>query len=167
MVCGGEEVLFLAAAELVSAAVGQLHVDIQTQRVKGSVVGSFHIRLNVLQTDAAHTADRAGEVLVDDILGDADRLKDLAALVALDGGDAHFGGDLHDAVQHSLVVVIHGGVVILVQQTLVDELGNGIVGQIGVDGAGTVAQQGGKVVHLVGLGALKDEGHGRALSWCG
>ena len=36
----GEEVLFLAAAELVSAAVGQLHVDIQTQRVKGSVVGS-------------------------------------------------------------------------------------------------------------------------------
>ena len=85
----GEEVLFLAAAELVSAAVGQLHVDIQTQRVKGGVVGSFHIRLNVLQTDAAHTADRAGEVLVDDILGDADRLKDLAALVALDGGDAH------------------------------------------------------------------------------
>ena len=33
----------------------------------------------------------------------------------------------------------------------------------GVDGAGTVAQQGGKVVHLVGLGAFKDEGHGRAL----
>ena len=31
------------------------------------------------------------------------------------------------------------------------------MGQIGVDGAGTVAQQGGKVVHLVGLGALKDE----------
>ena len=159
----GEEVLFLAAAELVSTAVGQLHVDIQTQRVKGGVVGSFHIRLNVFQTDTAHTADRTGEVLVDDILGDADRLKDLAALVALDGGDAHLGGDLHDAVQHSLVVVIHGGVVILVQQTLVDELGNGVVGQIGVDGAGTVAQQGGKVVHLVGLGTLKDEGHGRAL----
>ena len=160
---GVEQVLFLAAAELVGTAVGQLHVDIQTQRVKGGVVGSFHVGLNVLQTDAAHAADRAGEVLVDDIPGDADRLKDLAALVALDGGDAHLGGDLHDAVQHSLVVVVHGGVVILVQQTLVDELGNGVVGQIGVDGAGTVAQQGGKVMHLAGLGALQNEGQRGAL----
>ena len=34
----GEEVFFLAAAELVGTAVGQLHVDIQTQRVKGCLL---------------------------------------------------------------------------------------------------------------------------------
>ena len=44
---GIEQVLFLAAAELVGTAVGQLHVDIQAQRVEGSVVLGLHIGLNV------------------------------------------------------------------------------------------------------------------------
>ena len=113
--------------------------------------------------DAAHTAHRAGEVFVDDLLGDAHCLKDLAALVALDGGNAHLGGNLHDAVQDGLVVVVHGSVVVFVQQALVDELADGLVGQVGVDGAGTVTQQGGEMVHLVGLGTLEDQGQCRAL----
>ena len=83
--------LFLAAAELVGTAVGKLHVDVQSQRVEGRVVLSLDVGLDIFQTDAAHTADRTGEVFVDDVLRDADRLKDLAALVALDGGDAHLG----------------------------------------------------------------------------
>ncbi len=41
--------LFLAAAELVGTAVGQLHVDVQPQRVKGRVVLGLHIGLNVFQ----------------------------------------------------------------------------------------------------------------------
>ena len=149
--------LFLAAAELVGTAVGQLHVDIQSQRVKGSVVQRLHIGLNVCHADAAHAAHRAGEVFVDDLLRDAHSLKDLAALVALDGGNAHLGGDLHDAVEDGVVVVLHSGVIVLVQQTLVDQLPDGLVCQIGVDGAGTVAQQGGKVVHLPGLGAFQNQ----------
>ena len=117
---GVEQVLFLAAAELVGTAVGQLHVDIQSQRVKGSVVLRFHIGLNVCHAHTAHTAHRAGKVFVDDLLRDAHSLKDLAALVALDGGNAHLGGDLHDAVEDGVVVVLHSGVIVLVQQTLVD-----------------------------------------------
>ena len=158
-----EEVLFLAAAELVGAAVFQLHVDVKAQRVEGCVVQGLHVSLNVLEADAAHTAHRAGEILVDDVLGDADGLEDLAALVALDGGDAHLRGDLHDAAQHSLVVVVHGGVIILVQQAVVDELADGLMGQIGVDGTGTVAQQSGKVMHFMRLGALEDESQCGAL----
>ena len=117
----------------------------------------FHIGLNVCHGHTAHTAHRAGEVFVDDLLRDAHSLKDLAALVALDGGNAHLGGDLHDAAEDSVVVVLHGGVIVLVQQTFVDQLPDGLVCQIGVDGAGTVAQQGGKVVHLPGLGALQNQ----------
>ena len=71
--------------------------------------------------------------------------------------NAHLGGDLHDAVEDGVVVVLHGGVVVLVQQTLVDQLSDGLVCQIGVDGAGTVAQQGGKVVHLPGFGAFQNQ----------
>ena len=52
---------------------------VQAQGVKGLAVVRFHSRLNLLQADAAHPADGTGEVLVDDILVDADRLKDLAA----------------------------------------------------------------------------------------
>ena len=154
---GVEQVLFLAAAELVGTAVGQLHVDIQPQRVKGSVVLRFHIGLNVCHAHTAHTAHRAGKVFVDDLLRDAHSLKDLAALVALDGGNAHLGGDLHDAAEDGVVVVLHGGVIVLVQQAFVDQLPDGLVCQIGVDGAGTVAQQGGKVVHLPGFGALQNQ----------
>ena len=56
---GVEQVLFLAAAELVGTAVGQLHVDVQTQRVKGCIVQGLHIGLNVLNGNAAHTAHEA------------------------------------------------------------------------------------------------------------
>ena len=31
------------------------------------------------------------------------------------------------------------------------------MGQIGIDGTGTIAQQGGEVVHLVGFGAFQNE----------
>ena len=51
-----------------------------------------------------------GEVLVDHLSGNADGLENLGGLVGLDGGDAHFGGDLHDAVENSVVVVVHRGV---------------------------------------------------------
>ena len=117
----------------------------------------FHIGLNVRKGNAAHTAHRAGEVFVDDILGDAHSLKDLAALVALDGGNAHLGGNLHNAAEDGVVVVLHGCIVIFVQQAFVDELADGLMCQIGIDGAGTVAQQSGKVVHLARLCTFQDQ----------
>ena len=63
-----------------------------------------------------------------DLFADANRLKNLAALIGLDGGNAHLGGDLYDAVQDGVVVVLHGCVVVLVQQALVDELKNKVAG---------------------------------------
>ena len=158
-----EQVVLSPAAELMVAAAGQLHIDVQPQRVEGGAVAGLHVGLDVLQPDAPHPADGAGEVFVDDLFRDAHRLEDLAALVALDGGNAHLGGDLDDAVQDGGVVVADGGVKVLVQQPLPDQLADGLMGQIGVDGAGAVAQQGREVVDLPGLGALQDEGQGGAL----
>ena len=153
-----------AAAVLVSTQTRQLAVDVQPQRVKGLLMAGLQIVLDVLNCDAAHAGDGVREVLVYDLFRDAQRLKNLAAGVGLDGGDTHFGGNLHDAGQHGAVVVLHGGVVVLVQQAVRDERANRLLRKIGVDGGSTVAQQGRKVMHKARLAALKDQGHGGALA---
>ena len=153
-----------AAAELVGAQAGQFTVDIQPQRIEGFLVAGFQIVLDVMDGNTAHTGDGVGEVLVDHFLAQAQGFKNLAARVGLNGGNAHLGGDLHDARQNGFVVVLHGGVVVLIQQTFVDEAADGLLRQIGIDGTGAVAQQGGKVVHQPRLAAFQNQCHGRALA---
>ena len=109
---------------------------------------------DLLEPHAAHAADGVGEVLIHHVLADAHDLEDLGALVGLDGGDAHLRGDFHDAVEHGLVVVVHGHGVVLVEKSLVDELADAGVGQVRVHRPGAVAQERGEVVHVPGLGAL-------------
>ena len=154
----------LAAAELVLTQAGQLHADIQAQRVECLFVAGFQVVLDVADGNAAHTADGVGKVLIHYLVAQTQRFKNLAALVGLDGGNAHLGGNLDDAGQNGFIVVVHGGIVIFVQQTLIDQLADGLLCQIGVDGAGTVAQQGGKIMNLAGLTAFQDQGHGGALA---
>ena len=152
-----------AGTGLVGAQRVQGGIAAQTQRIVGFGVVAVHHVGDLLETDAAHPGHGVGKVLVNHIPLDADGLKDLGGLVGLEGGDAHFGGDLHNAVEDGGVVVGHGGVVVLVQQALLDEFHNGVLCQIGVDGPGAVAQQGGKVVHVPGLGGLQQNGDSGAL----
>ena len=156
-------VLLPLAAHLVAAHRGQSQIHRQPQGVIGLGVLGIGLGGDVLQGDAANAADGSGKIGVDDFPADADALKNLAALVGLDGGNAHFRGDLHDPLEDGVVVVLHGGVVVLMQQPVLHQLGHRGVGQVGVDGAGAVAQQTGEVVHLPGLPGLQNEGHGRAL----
>ena len=151
------------AAELVHTAGIDGGIGGELHGVKGPVVGAGNPLFNFSQANAPHPADGAGKVVVNDLSADAHRLKDLSALVGLDGGDAHLRGDAHHPVQNGLVKVLHGGVVVLVQQLFFDELSNALVGQIGVHRPGAEAQQGGKVVHVPGLGALQHHGDGGAL----
>lgn len=105
----------------------------------------FHVLLDIVDGDAAHPADGVGEVFVNDLFVDAHRLENLAALIGLDGGNAHLGGDLHDTRQHRLVVIVDGGVKILFQQP-VAEIADALLRQIRVDGAGAEAQKRGKTM---------------------
>src|SRR5699024_5993966 len=102
------------------------------QRVKGAGVLRVGARRDILQSDAADTAHRPGEVGVDHVAGNAERLKNLAALVGLDGGNAHLRGNLDDALQNCVVVVVDGGIVIFVEQAVLDQCGNRRVGQVRV-----------------------------------
>ena len=152
-----------AGAQAMDAGGIQRLVHGQVQRVEGAAVAVLHVLGDFLQADAAHAADGVGEVLADDLLADADGFEDLGALVGLDGGDAHLGRDLDDAVEHGFVVVAHGGVIVLFHQALVDQLADHLMGQIGVDRPRAEAQQRGEVVNVAGLAALQNDGNGGAL----
>ena len=121
-----------AAAQLVGAQAGQGGVGAQAQRVESLLVAGLDIGLDVRQRDAAHAAGGVGKVFVHHLAADAQRLKDLAALVGLDGGNAHLAGDLDDAGQDGVVVVVHGGIVVFVQQPFVDQPADGLLRQIGL-----------------------------------
>ncbi len=83
-------------------------------------------------------ADCIGKIFVNDSFVDADGLKNLAALVGLDGGNTHLGGDLNDTAQDSFPVIALRRVIVLVQHLVVNQLLNGVQSQIGIDGAGAV-----------------------------
>ena len=152
-----------AGAELVDAGGIQGGVHPQIQQVKGVVVPPLDALADLLQADALHGADGVGEILIDNVAANAHRLKNLSGLVGLQRGNAHLGGDLHDAVEHGGIIVRNGLMGILVQAVFLHLLGNALLGKIGIDGPRAVAQQGGKVVHIPRLRALQNDGDGGAL----
>ena len=158
MVLGGS-----AGAELMGAHAVQGGVHPQVQRIEGMVMPPLDPLGDLLQANARHRADGIGKVAVDDLFADAHRLKNLGGLVGLQGGNAHLGGDLHNARQNGLVVVRNGLVAVLVQHIPLHQLLNAVLGQVGIDGPGTVAQQGGEMVDIPGLRAFQDDGHGGPL----
>jgi len=119
--------------------------------------------VDFVQTDAANAGDRVCEILVDDILANADRFKNLCALIGLNGGYAHFGGDADDAVQDSLVVIVDGGVGVLVEIAVFHHLRNTFLREIGVYSARAEAEESCEVVNVARLRAFQNDGNGRAL----
>ena len=117
----------------------------------------FCLVLDILQCDAAHTTNRFCKVFVDYFLADADRLKNLRALIGLDRGNTHLRRDLDDAVQHCRIVIIDRRIVILLDHLIVDELADGILRQIRVNRAGSVAQKRGKMMHLARLAGFQND----------
>ena len=123
----------------------------------------LHVLLDIVDGDAAYPADGVGKVFVDDLFTDAHGLENLAALIGLNGGNAHLGGDLHDTRQHRLVVVVDSGVEILFQQPVADQIADALLGKIRVDGAGAEAQKRGKVMDKPGFAAFQNQRHGGTL----
>ena len=152
-----------AGAQLVRAHGVEGGVDAEAEGLEGLVVLPLDALVDLLHADALDTADGVGEVAVDDPAADADALKDLGRLVGLDRRDAHFGGDLHDAAEDGAVIVVDGGARVLVQHVQADQLLDALLGKVGVDGLGAVAEKRRKVVHGAGFGAFEDQGEGRAL----
>ena len=154
---GVDEVVFLARPPGRLARVGELVGHGAGCNGQGAVVFLVCLACKLVKAQACNAADRAGEAVVHDVLGDADRLKDLRGMVALDGGDAHLRHDGHDACRHGLAEV--GDCLVFGQGD--EALAHGVahlgVGDVGVHGACRVAHKHGEVVRAHGVARLNHQ----------
>ena len=120
--------------------------------VPGRGLGGQHV-----EADAAEPGRGAGEAGADDLLAQPDGLEDLRPGVGGDGGDAHLGHDLQQALAQGLDQVLRG---LLggdpVQQATADHVLHGLQGQVRVDRGGAVADEQRDVVALAGVAGLHD-----------
>ena len=84
----------------------------------------------------------------------------------MQGGNAHFGGDLYDAVEHRVVIVLDCGVVVLVEQIVVYQLMDSFKREIRIDRAGAVGEKRCEVMHLARLAALQNDRERRPFLCC-
>ncbi len=157
-----EEVVLAVVPPLVLAPGIEL-VGRDPARSKGRPVPRRRLAGHDPDPDAGDARRSPGEVLVDQVLVEADGLEDLGPAVALDGGDPHLGDHLHHPLVQGLDVVLDR--VLFVdsgQETLAHEVAQGLEGQVGVHGSRAVADEEGEVVHLARLAALEHEAHARA-----
>ena len=153
----------LAPAQGMKSHGIQGRVSLQAQGVKGMVVAEGHALLDLPDADPADAADCAGEILVHHFSAQANGLENAGGLVGLNGGDAHFGRDLDNASQEGCIVVLDCCVIILVQNSQIDQFSDALMGQVGTDCPGAEAQEGGDLVDIPGLAALQDQGDSRPL----
>ena len=123
----------------------------------GLVVAQAHFPGDDIDADAADAGGGAREILVHEVLAEAERLEDLGAVVALHRGDAHLGHDLDDALVDCLDVFHLGLGRVALEHPLAQLVVDGLEGQVGIHGAGAVANEGAVVVYLAGLPGLQHE----------
>ena len=106
------------------------------------------ILLDVGKVGTLDAARYAAEAEFDHGPGEADGFEQLGAAVACHRADAHLGHHLVEALVDAVAVVEHGLAQAHLEHALFYLLGEGLVGEIGVDGGGAKAQQHGEVVRV-------------------
>ena len=99
----------------------------------------------------------AGEVLLDKVALQPDRVEDLRAAIGLVGRDAHLGDHLQDALAERLQVVLLHLLGRQRQAVFGADLLQGGEGEIRVDRLGAVAGQHAEMVHFARLAGLDDD----------
>ena len=156
---GVEQVRLTFAPPLVLPAHAELAVrePHPVRRVCRGVPGRG-LRGEDVEPDSTELAHRAGEVAVDELLRQAERLEDLGAAVGRDGGDAHLRHHLEDALAERLDEVLDG---LLGGHALdragADEVLDRLHGEVGVDRGGAVPDEQRDVVHLAHVAGLDDQ----------
>ena len=162
---GRPHVLFAAHAPGVLAA-GVEHARQHRVVAEGGLVHAQRFLGHFEDADAAHLRGGAAEILLDEVLLQADGFEQLRAAVAHVGAHAHLGHDLGQALADGLDVVVDGlvGRQLKVrgprQRAL--QFDQRLQGQVGVHGLGTVAGEHGEVVHLARRAGLDHQAHGGA-----
>ena len=74
-----------AGTQLVHAHTVNTCVNPEAERIKSVAVMELHSSTDFLHADPAHATHGMGEIAVNNILFDSDRLKNLRRLIGLDG----------------------------------------------------------------------------------
>ena len=103
-----------------------------------------------------NAARGAAEAQVDHAGGEAHGFEDLGALIGLEGGNAHLGHDLQEALGRALAVRGHDVVVTLdvwrvIQKPILARLPEGFKGQVGINGIGAIAHEQAQMVDFPGF----------------
>ena len=161
---GREQVqLALAPERVLTADVeAAMHPFGRVLRI-GAAVSQLDLLGDHVQSDSAELAGRAGEVFVDHVAVQADRLESLCGGVGRDGGDAHLAHHLHHALAERLEVVAHRrGGLDAGELTLADQVLDRLERQVRVDRGGAESDEHGDVVHLAGVTAFDHQRDGGA-----
>ncbi len=157
----GEQVQLALPAECVLTADLQatVHPLGRVLRV-GTPVTELDLLGQHVQPDAAELAGGAGEVLVDDVVAQPDRLENLCGGVGGHRGDAHLAHHLDHALAQRLDVIAHGGGGFDAGQlTLADQVLDRLECEVGVDRGGAVSDEHGDVMDFAGVTALHHQRH--------
>ncbi len=132
------QVLLAVTLNLEASARGQglIHTG------QGLFMAAEAFALNILKGHAAHTADRSGKVIVNNLLGETYGLEDLGPDIAVHTGDTHFGHNLQDTVIHGMDIVFNS--LLLGDSRNVPgfyHIRNHIIGTSGEDGLYAVTQK--------------------------
>ena len=123
----------------------------------------FYIILNVLQCNTAYAAYRSCEVFVNYVLGYTDCFKNLGALIRLNRGNTHLGGNFYNATDHSVIIVFHCSIVIFVQHMCVNKLMDSLKCQIRVHCTCAIAKKCCEVMNLSWLSGFQNNSKGSTL----
>ena len=155
--------LVLAASEIMEAYGIQRGIHGQSKRIKGMIVAEGNALFDLFDADAAHAAHCSGEVFVDGLLVQTDRLKNTRGLVGLNRRDTHLRSRLYNSAEKGLVVIGNRSVIVLVQHADIDQLRDALMSQIRIDGTGTESKQRRDLMNVSRLRTLQDQRNGRSL----
>ncbi len=144
--------LFPAAARFMLSGTVQRQICRKPQRVKRQRMQGVHFVCDILQGNAAYSANGIGKIPVHHLRIYADCLKYLGTLIGLYRGYAHFGRNLDNPMQNCIIVVIYSGVIILIQHSVVNQLLDGFLCQIRVHRTGAIADERRKIMNLPRFG---------------
>ena len=121
-----------------------------------------------VQSDPLDARRRASEVLLHQVVVQADGFKNLRASVGLHRRNAHLGHHLEDAFFVSLDEVVNGIVRLgAVQLAAFRQVSHRFQRQVGINAAGPVPYEETEVLHLARLPGLDDQADARARAGAG
>ena len=112
---------------------------------------------DLVEADALDPGRGAGEVVVDEIGLEPDRVENLRAAIGLIGRDAHLGHHLEQALVDRLDVALDDFLLVELAGQVGVHRDQRLEGEIGIDRFGAVAGEAAEVMHLARLGRFHDE----------